>query len=158
MHRPITDAERRVLVQAVKDEAGITINSKPFSLDELTATLAEIVPQEIVDIALDRVALFFTYSLRESHVTQDGSTVWITHDQTGERLFALGISQEAITGSTQYCALVFLHELCHVLCPDDDHGELFHSMLNQLLIMTEAASGERISNDYYGLPADSLPE
>lgn len=147
------------MIHEIKKEAGIIVSNDRQGMETLIGYLAETIPAELLELAANKVDLFFTYSMCESDVHNDGSTTWTRHTATGKTLYAVGIAQEAIAQGRQYACLVWLHELCHVLCGmGEGHTELFHSMLNQMLILTNEATGENIKNDYCGLSPDLRPD
>ncbi len=68
------------------------------------------------------------------------------------RVSAIGISTQALQKGEEYAALVFLHELAHILYNvPDKHGEEFHKHLNKLIDRYNSETGSQIKNDYFGL-------
>ena len=119
-------------------------------MDKLINYIAEIVPVEIIELAAEHVDMFFTYSMKESGVDNDGQSFWGCRTDAGKKLAAVGVAEEAIETGRDYAVMVWLHELSHVIC-ERGHTELFHSMLDQLIIETNSQSGTQIESDYYDL-------
>ena len=153
----MTDQERAVLIREIRKETGIIVSDDRRGMETLIGYLAETIPAEILELAESKVDMFSTYSMRESGVPVDGSTTWTHNTAAGRMLYAVGIAEEGIAQGREYTAFLWLHELCHVLCGrGEDHTPLYHAMLDQLLLITNEATGEDIQNDYQGLcPAQS---
>lgn len=79
----------------------------------------------------------------------DGIT-WIDATPDRGRLYAVGLSAEALDRGREYFQFLFLHELAHVLC-GGDHGAEFHKHLDMLIDRFNAATGSTVRNDYQGL-------
>ncbi len=54
--------------------------------------------------------------------------------------------------SDEYLLLVLLHEVCHAVygteCAAEPHGELFHNLLDSLILIFNHETGYNIKNDY----------
>lgn len=61
----------------------------------------------------------------------------------------IGVSDLALQRGADYAALIFLHELAHVV--HKDHSEAFHRYLDRLISRYNQAAGRSVKNDYSGL-------
>jgi len=83
----------------------------------------------------------------------DGYSSFSRNYETGERVSSIGVACEAIGRGEDYIALLLLHELAHLLLPQEGHGKYFHAELDDLIAQYNARFGSHVQNDYYGLPA-----
>lgn len=75
-------------------------------------------------------------------------------DETSDvgTLYAIGISTDALDAGPEYCAFVFLHELCHV-ATGSDHTVAFHEELDRMIRTYNQETGAELENDYFDLPS-----
>jgi hypothetical protein len=98
--------------------------------------------------------LLFLYDMDEQPAEElrscDGRSN-VTTTPEGEKYGAIGLSTQAIEAGTDYLQFLFIHELTHLMLPEEcDHNEDYHSVLNYLLDKFNKATGKQLVNDYYG--------
>lgn len=157
MRQPLTERERAEALSQFSKDTGIIISDKQQGLDTLTKYLAEIVPPDVLQLAQDRVDVFFSFSMVESGVDSDGRGGGVENTETGRIVYLIGVAKEAVDRGRDYSVMVWLHELSHLITGEYGHSVPFHDYTNYLLLKVKEYSGVTIKNDYYGLPADQRP-
>lgn len=77
---------------------------------------------------------------------------WRDETSDAGTLFAIGISTDTLDAGPEYCAFVFLHELCHV-ATCSDHTVAFHEELDRMIRIYNQATGAELENDYFDIPS-----
>ena len=120
MRQPLTERERAKALAQFAEDTGIIISAKEQGLERPIEYLAEIVPPDVLQLAQDRVDMFFSFSMRESGVETDGCGGGVEDVETGRILYLIGIAligiaKEAVDRGRDYSVLVWLHELTHLI-------------------------------------------
>lgn len=72
---------------------------------------------------------------------------WVDVTPDRGKLYAVGLSVEALDKGKDYVQFLFLHELTHILS-GGEHSEEFHQCLDGLIERFNRHTGSRIVNDY----------
>lgn len=101
-----------------------------------------------------RLSSVYVYRTEEQKGDARGTDGICWRDETSDvgTLFAIGISMDALDAGPEYCAFVFLHELCH-LATGSDHTVAFHEELNNMIRTYNQATGAELENDYFDIPS-----
>lgn len=109
----------------------------------------------------DNVTVIYTYRQEEQKVDRfrdaDGINFYSRNPFTGETIFSICISVSALNAGKDYAALVFMHELAHVLIRSEKHTTTFTKILDSLIDQYNQATGSAIINDYAAAGGE-LPE
>jgi len=150
--------EEQKQARAFVEQQGLAINDDNTDYQrDLMRVYDEIYP--LFCTQLEQVGFRYLYSWMQSAQKVerfrvcDGYSSFSTNIYTGARASSIGISCAAIARGHDYIVLVLLHELAHLLLPQEEHSEYFHYVLDDLIAQYNARFGSHVRNDYYGLPA-----
>ena len=104
------------------------------------------------EIDRDCLAAMFTYrqcQQVEPYSDRD-AMCWLDVTSDVGKLYAIGVSVEALEYDFDYCVMLFLHELTHI-AKGGEHGKVFHVYLDYLLSVYNSVTGSEMQNDYQGL-------
>lgn len=156
MSRQLTPDERDFILSTLRKTAGIIVIDAPEGMQTIVRYLSEIVPPELVAMAEHEADLFFTYDMAKCGVEEDGYSIWSTNS-TGRTITALGMATQAIRQGRDYAAMIWAHELTHLVTRVPGHTAAFHQYLDYLLAEIEDYSGITVKNDYFDLPEKDKP-
>lgn len=114
--------------------------------------VGEIFRDEMLSSSLSLIYLY-DQNKQPPHIAKnDGYSSVSKKLKDGRRVSSIGISIQALNNTKEYAVLVFLHELTHVLYrTEQEHDTVFHNYLDSLIEKYNAATGERVKNDYFAL-------
>lgn len=114
--------------------------------------IGEIFRDEMLSSSLSLIYLY-DQNKQPPHIAKnDGYASVSKMLKDGRRVSSIGISIQALHNTKEYAVLVFLHELTHILYyTEQEHGTVFHNYLDSLIERYNAATSERVKNDYFEL-------
>ena len=138
-------ARREVLQQ------GIVICTNPDALEQCAEILFPVFLSLLEEIQESDLCFWYLYrqDKQPPHIAGfDGYSSAKVID--GRRVASVGLSVEALSAGADYAAMVFMHELSHVIT-GRGHDAVFHARLDRLILKYNRATGKRVRNDYQGL-------
>lgn len=114
--------------------------------------IGEIFKEEMLSSSLTFIYLYDQNKQPPQIAKNDGYASISKMLKDGRRVSSIGISIQALHNTKEYAVLVFLHELAHILYyTEQEHDTVFHNYLDSLIERYNAATGERVKNDYFAL-------
>lgn len=155
LNKDTLEREHRLARKLVEDQ-GIVISKDAAAYELARAAFAKVAIAEQNFLFPSTLRLVYVYDMdeqpKEHEISNsDGFSGVSEKMEDGKRVSSIGISIQALQKSEEYAALIFLHELAHVVSHGRKHDKLYHVLLDMMIAQYNDHHGTHVVNDYFGL-------